>query len=183
MTKQWVAVLRAADAAARWHVHQRRKGAAEEPYVNHLLEVAMLVAEATNGQDPDLVIAALLHDAIEDQEVPRSVIAEMFGEQVTALIEEVTDDKTVEKQERKRRQVETAARKSQRAKILKLADKTSNLNAVAASPPPDWTVKRRLEYVRWAREVAAGLKGVSSWLEEEFEQAAKGAERSTVYRR
>ena len=76
MAKEWVAVLQAADAAARWHVHQRRKGAAQEPYVNHLLEVATLVATATDGKDPDLVIAALLHDAIEDQEVPRAVIAD-----------------------------------------------------------------------------------------------------------
>jgi (p)ppGpp synthase/HD superfamily hydrolase len=65
--KEWIAVLRAADAAARWHVHQRRKGIAEEPYINHLLEVASLVTEATGGTDPNLVIAALLHDAVEDQ--------------------------------------------------------------------------------------------------------------------
>jgi (p)ppGpp synthase/HD superfamily hydrolase len=38
--KAWITVLKAADAAARWHVHQRRKGAAKEPYINHLLEVA-----------------------------------------------------------------------------------------------------------------------------------------------
>jgi (p)ppGpp synthase/HD superfamily hydrolase len=69
--KSWIAVLKAADAAARWHVHQRRKGAAKEPYINHLLEVSTLVAEATAGEDPELVIAALLHDAIEDCEVPR----------------------------------------------------------------------------------------------------------------
>ena len=72
--KEWVTVLRAADAAARWHVHQRRKGSAQEPYINHLLEVASLVSEATHYKDPDLVIAALLHDAIEDQEVPRELI-------------------------------------------------------------------------------------------------------------
>jgi (p)ppGpp synthase/HD superfamily hydrolase len=65
--KEWIAVLRAADMAARWHVHQRRKGIAQEPYVNHLLEVASLVAEATRGSDPTVVIAALLHDAVEDQ--------------------------------------------------------------------------------------------------------------------
>ena len=147
MAKEWIAVLRAADAAARWHVHQRRKGAAEEPYINHLLEVATLVAEATKGKDPDLVIAALLHDAIEDQEVPRGVIAQAFGEGVAKLVEEVTDDKNLEKQERKRLQIEHSHKKSQRAKILKLADKTSNLRAIAASPPPDWSVKRRLEYV------------------------------------
>jgi guanosine-3',5'-bis(diphosphate) 3'-pyrophosphohydrolase len=184
MPKEWIAGLRAADAAARWHVHQRHKGAAEEPYVNHLLEVATLVAEATDGNDPELVIAALLHDAIEDQEVPRSIIAEAFGEGVAELVEEVvTDDKKLEKQERKRLQVEHAHKKSQRAKILKLADKTSNLRAVAASPPPDWPVKRRLEYVAWARRVSEGLTGVSQWLEGQFEQAAKEAERSTVFQR
>jgi (p)ppGpp synthase/HD superfamily hydrolase len=178
--KEWVTVLRAADAAARWHVHQRRKGAAEEPYINHLLEVAMLVAEATNGKDPELVIAALLHDSIEDQEVSRTVLVEKFGENVAALVEEVTDDKNLEKQERKRRQEEHAHRKSTRAKILKLADKTSNLKAIAASPPPTWSVKRRLEYIDWARKVAKGLVGTSEWLEKEFNQAAKEAERSVV---
>src|SRR3954470_8132 len=113
--KEWIAVLKAADAAARWHVHQRRKGVAEEPYINHLLEVASLVAEATHGSDPNLVIAALLHDAIEDQEVPRGIIAENFGEDIALLVEEVTDDKTLEKQERKRLQVEHASSKSNRA--------------------------------------------------------------------
>ena len=44
--QEWIQVLKAADAAARWHVHQRRKGPAEEPYINHLVEVAMLVADA-----------------------------------------------------------------------------------------------------------------------------------------
>jgi (p)ppGpp synthase/HD superfamily hydrolase len=141
------------------------------------------VAEATDGEDPDLVIAALLHDAIEDQEVPRTVIAETFGEDVAGLVDEVTDDKTVEKQERKRRQVEQSSKKSHRAKILKLADKTSNLRTIAGSPPPDWSVKRRLEYVEWACEVAKGLTGVSEWLEQEFGQAAKEARRSTIFRR
>jgi len=178
MDQKWILVLRAADAAARWHSHQRRKGAAGEPYINHLLEVAMLVAEATEGRDPELVMAALLHDAIEDQEVPRARIAEAFGEEVAAIVEEVTDDKSLEKSERKRLQVESAPKKSVRAKMLKLADKTSNLRAIAASPPAGWSVERRLDYVRWGRDVVAGLKGVSPWLEEKFERAAEEAERS-----
>jgi GTP diphosphokinase / guanosine-3',5'-bis(diphosphate) 3'-diphosphatase len=182
MSMQWISVLRAADAAARWHVHQRRKGAAAEPYINHLLEVAMLVAQATDGNDPALVMAALLHDAIEDQEVPRGVIADAFGEQVAALVEEVMDDKSLPQPERKRLQVEHARGKTERAKILKLADKTSNLRAMAASPPPDWSVKRRLDYIRWARAVVAGLTGVSPLREQEFERAAAQAERSTIGR-
>jgi GTP diphosphokinase / guanosine-3',5'-bis(diphosphate) 3'-diphosphatase len=183
MSQDWIAVLCAADAAARWHVNQRRKGASQEPYVNHLLEVAALVAEATGGADPELVVAALLHDSIEDQDVPRAVLAERFGDGVARLVEEVTDDKSRPKQERKRLQVERAAGVSRRAKILKLADKISNLRAIAASPPPDWSVRRRLEYVAWARSVAAGLTDVSELLERELEKAAKEAERSAVFHR
>lgn len=109
--KEWVTVLRAADAAARWHVHQRRKGSAQEPYVNHLLEVASLVAEATHGKDPDLVVAALLHDAIEDQEVPRELIEREFGKRVVEVVSQVTDDKTLPKEKRKETQVKTASKK------------------------------------------------------------------------
>jgi guanosine-3',5'-bis(diphosphate) 3'-pyrophosphohydrolase len=178
--KKWINVLKAADAAARWHVHQRRKGAAEEPYINHLLEVATLVAEATGGNDPDLVIAALLHDAIEDCEVPRELIAKTFGTEVADLVAEVTDDKSLPKERRKEIQVETAHKKSPRAKILKLADKTSNLRALATSPAPDWSVRRKLEYISWARKVVAGLRGTNDILEKQFDAAAQAAEHSLI---
>jgi (p)ppGpp synthase/HD superfamily hydrolase len=176
--KEWIAVLKAADAAARWHVHQRRKGAAQEPYINHLLEVASLVAEATDGKNPDLVVAALLHDAIEDQEVPREVIAHRWGEEVASIVAEVSDDKSLAQAERKRRQVLSAPDKSPGAKLIKLADKTSNLRAITASPSPDWSVKRRLDYIAWARDVVAGLRGTNAWLEQAFDKAAEAADRS-----
>jgi (p)ppGpp synthase/HD superfamily hydrolase len=171
-------VLKAADAAARWHVNQRRKGAAQEPYINHLVEVALLVAEATGGSDTNLVIAALLHDAIEDQQVPRDLIAKTFGEDVASLVEEVTEDKSLPKAVRKDDQVRTAATKSPRARILRLADKTSNLRTVAVSPPVDWSVERRKEYVAWSRKVAKGLRGINQKLEEQFDNAAGAAEAS-----
>jgi len=172
-----LAVLKAVDAAAKWHVAQKRKGVAGEPYINHLIEVATLVAEATAGDDPNLVIAALLHDAIEDQEIPRKVIAERFGEDVAALVVEVTDDKTLPKLERKRLQVVNAPNKSPRAKLLKLADKISNLNSVADSPPGHWSLERRREYVVWARQVVAGLgSDVNPALQERFGAAAARAD-------
>jgi (p)ppGpp synthase/HD superfamily hydrolase len=180
MAKEWIAVLRAADAAARWHVHQRRKGAAQEPYINHLLEVATLVAEATGGKDPDLVIAALLHDAIEDCEVPRELLAKSFGSEVADLVAEVTDDKNLAKERRKDIQAETAHKKSPRAKVLKLADKTSNLRALAMSPAPDWSVRRKIEYISWARKVVAGLRGTNEMLERQFDEAAQVAEQSLI---
>jgi guanosine-3',5'-bis(diphosphate) 3'-pyrophosphohydrolase len=107
-----ISVMRAADAAARWHVHQRRKDSAQEPYINHLLEVASLVAAATNGTEPNVVIAALLHDAIEDQGVTAEIIATEFGEQVADIVMEVTDNKSLPKEERKRLQIENARSKS-----------------------------------------------------------------------
>jgi len=79
---------------------------------------------------------------------------------------------------RKRKQIETASKKSSRAKVLKLADKTSNLRAITASPPPDWSVKRRVEYVTWARDVVAGLRDVNEGLEAAFDEAASAAEES-----
>jgi (p)ppGpp synthase/HD superfamily hydrolase len=178
MAKEWITVLRAANAAARWHVHQRRKGAAQEPYINHLLEVASLVAEATGGEDPDLVITALLHDAIEDCEVPRELIAKAFGPDVAELVAEVTDDKKLGKEHRK--QAETAHKKSPKAKVIKLADKISNLRALATSPAPDWSVQRKMEYIAWARKVVAGLRGTNEILEKQFDAAAQAAELSLV---
>jgi (p)ppGpp synthase/HD superfamily hydrolase len=180
--KEWISVLRAADLAARWHVHQQRKGSAKEPYINHLLEVASLVADATEGTNPELVVAALLHDAIEDQEVPPEIIEQYFGKGVLSIVQEVTDDKSLPKQERKRLQIENAPKKSPEAKILKLADKTSNLRAIASSPPHDWSVKRRLEYIEWAQKVAEGLKGACSKLEKQFAAAASEATASVLHR-
>jgi (p)ppGpp synthase/HD superfamily hydrolase len=176
--KELISVMRAADAAARWHVHQRRKGSAQEPYINHLLEVASLVTQATDGTDTDAVIAALLHDAIEDQEVPAETIASEFGKHVADLVMEVTDDKSLPKDVRKRKQVENAPKKSREAKIIKLADKISNVRAVVNSPASNWSVERRLEYVEWAKSVVAGLRGTSPWLEQQFDEGAERAAQS-----
>jgi (p)ppGpp synthase/HD superfamily hydrolase len=176
--KEWIAVLRAAEMAARWHVDQRRKGVAQEPYINHLLEVASLVAEATGGSEPNLVIAALLHDAVEDQGVTSERIANEFGQHVADTVFEVTDDKSLPKDERKCRQVQNAPKKSRAAKLIKLADKTSILRTIATSPAAAWSVERRLEYVDWAKAVVAGLRGTSPWLEQQFDEAVGRAVQS-----
>lgn len=158
--------------AAERHVHQRRKGESQEPYVNHLAEVADLVAQATDGSDARLVAAAVLHDTIEDTDLSREELASEFGEDVARLVLEVTDDKSLPKQSRKRLQVEHAPHISARAKILKLADKTSNIRAMASSPPKDWPLARRQEYLAWARSVVAALGGANPWLERQFSEAA-----------
>lgn len=118
-----IKIMRAADFAARKHVDQRRKGDGAEPYMNHLVEVASLAAEATDG-DADVVIAALLHDTVEDQGVKIEEIVDQFGPKVAGFVAEVTDDKSRPKQERKNLQVANAPHKSDGASVIKLADKT-----------------------------------------------------------
>jgi len=162
---------RALDFAARKHVHQRRKGAAAEPYINHLSEVTRLLAEATGGGDTVLVLCGLLHDAIEDTDTTIDELTAEFGRKVATVVAEVTDDKSLPKAVRKRLQIERAAAKSARAKMVKLADKTSNLRALVDSPPANWDLARKREYVAWARAVADGCRGVNSDLERWFDDA------------
>lgn len=162
---------RAWQVATERHVDHRRKGRRAEPYVNHLAEVAMLVAEATRGEDVHLVVAAVLHDTMEDTGLTHAELVEQFGEDVADLVAEVTDDKSLPKAERKKLQVEHAPHISTRAKILKLADKISNLRALAKSPPADWSQDRKREYVDWAQKVADGLRGANPWLEAVFDEA------------
>ena len=172
-----VQVARALDYAAKKHVSQRRKGEAQEPYINHLAEVAYLLAEATGGNDANLVIAGLLHDCIEDQGVTHEELVRLFGADVADLVRDVTDDKTLLKAERKRLQVERAPHKSARAKMLKIADKTSNLRAMVASPPSGWDEQRKRDYFAWAQAVVAGCRGVNAYLEEKFDEAYRAGQK------
>ncbi len=171
MTNAILSITKALDFAARKHTDHRRKGEREEPYINHLAEVARQLADATDGHDLDLVLAGLLHDTIEDTETTYDELVSEFGTVVADLVAEVTDDKSLEKAERKRRQVETAPSKSDRAKMIKIADKTSNLRSIIQSPPKDWSPERQREYFEWAREVVAGCRGVNAKLEGWFDEA------------
>jgi len=165
-------VTKAYHHAAIWHAGHRRKGEAAEPYINHLTEVADLIATATQGTDLNLVAAAVLHDAIEDAGVARDQMTQIFNEDVATLVAEVTDDKSLPKAERKRLQVERTPHKSPRAKMIKIADKTSNLRSITETPPTDWPLERKVEYLEWARTVAQGAKGQNVLLDEAFDAAA-----------
>lgn len=171
MNNDILRITRAMDFAARKHINQRRKGEAAEPYLNHLSEVANLLAEATDGTDLDLVIAGLLHDTIEDQNVKREEIASEFGEVVASIVTEVTDDKSLEKTERKRQQIAKAPFKSPQAKALKIADKISNLRSILASPPANWSIERKREYFDWAKAVVDGCRGINARLDQTFDEA------------
>jgi (p)ppGpp synthase/HD superfamily hydrolase len=170
-----VLVSRAANYAARAHADQHRKGVAQEPYVNHLAEVALLLAEATGGADAALVAAGWLHDVVEDTEAELEEIEQQFGADVAALVAEATDDKSLPKAERKRLQILHMPEKSARAQLLKIADKTSNVRAVAASPPAGWSRQRLVDYVDWAEAVVARRATSNGLLDRVFAEAAERA--------
>jgi (p)ppGpp synthase/HD superfamily hydrolase len=117
-------------------------------------------------------VAALLHDTIEDVGVTRQELAERFGEDVASLVAEVTDDKSLPKETRKALQVENAPKKSARAQALSTADKIANVRSIATSPPANWSFERRVEYVRWARQVVGRYGQLDGRLAAEFQQAS-----------
>jgi len=171
-------LMRAAVFAARVHAGHRRKGAAAEPYVNHVLEVAQILAE--HGAPEEAILAALLHDTVEDSDedpdpITHDRLVAEFGAEVAGLVAEATDDKSLPKEARKAQQVRHARGCTPAAKMLKLADKISNLRAITASPPSGWDHARRVEYVGWAGRVAAGLKGANAGLDALFDATYRDA--------
>ena len=169
-----IQLARAYHFAASRHVDQRRKGTAAEPYMNHLTEVAELVAEASNC-DVAVVIAAVIHDAVEDAGVTLFEIEALFGADVAGLVAEVTDDKTLDKRVRKDLQIEHAPHASPRAKLIKIADKISNLRSLGNSPPADWGAERISEYRHWSKQVVDGCRGAHSGLSQKFDEAYERA--------
>ena len=163
-------LLQAVFFAANKHENQRRKNSAATPYINHPVEVAEYLNRVGGVDDVEVLIAAILHDTIEDTDTSADEIRELFGEGIAALVLECTDDKSLEKAERKRLQVVNAAKKSIGAKQIKLADKACTLKSILVDPPKNWPVSRQLEYFEWAKQVCDGLEGVNPALDAEIEQ-------------
>ncbi len=163
-------LLQAASFSAQKHRLQKRKGADSDPYINHPLEVANLLANIGKVEDFDIIIAAILHDTVEDTETTKEEITELFGERVCGMVLEVTDDKSLPKAERKLKQIEHAPHLTDGAKQIKLCDKISNITDVMNNPPHDWDDKRRLEYIEWGEKVVAGLRGANKNLENYFDE-------------
>lgn len=175
MNNDLILILNAASFAAERHRQQRRKDADASPYINHPLALADILAREGGVEDAFVIAAALLHDTVEDTETSIEEIEDRFGKRVASIVAEVTDDKSLPKEERKRLQVVKSATKSQGAKLVKLADKTANLRDLVATPPAGWSVERRTQYFEWAREVVEGLRGCNAALEASFDEAyAKG---------
>jgi guanosine-3',5'-bis(diphosphate) 3'-pyrophosphohydrolase len=168
-------ILKALRFSADKHRHQRRKGEDASPYINHPIEVTETLWNVGQVRDVTLLVAAILHDTIEDTQTTPEEIKTLFGQEVLSLVEEVSDDKSLPKAERKRLQIETAPHKSFLAKQLKLADKICNVRDVGNSPPADWSQQRRVDYLEWTEKVIAGLRGCNRSLENLYDDVLQEA--------
>ncbi|XP_004398337.1 guanosine-3',5'-bis(diphosphate) 3'-pyrophosphohydrolase MESH1 isoform X1 [Callorhinus ursinus] len=166
-------LVEAADFAARKHRLQRRKDPEGTPYINHPIGVARILTHEAGITDTVVLQAALLHDTVEDTDTTLDEVELHFGAQVRRLVEEVTDDKTLPKLERKRLQVEQAPHSSPGAKLVKLADKLYNLRDLNRCTPEGWSEHRVQEYFEWAAQVVKGLQGTNRQLEEALKQLFK----------
>ena len=171
-------ISEAAELAARRHSGMARKGRGNEPYINHLAEVANLLAAATDGTDTELVTAGWLHDTIEDTDTTREELAERFSDRVASLVVECTDDMSLPKAERRRLQVVNAPHKSPSARLIKIADKISNIGARILPKPSAEERADLLDYTNWAEQVVAGCRGGNAWLDDTFDKTVARARSS-----
>ena len=171
-------LLRALSFASVKHRNQRRKDAESSLYINHPIAVASVLSTECGVADEQLLVAAILHDTVEDTETTFDELAAHFGSAVTALVRELTDDKSLPKAERKRLQIEHAHSASPGAKQLKIADKICNIRDILANPPAGWPVQRRREYLDWASQVVDACTGVNTCLERVFDAALTQARQS-----
>lgn len=165
-------LIKALTFAAAKHRNQRRKNVDASPYINHPISLVNILCNEVHITDINVICSALLHDTVEDTETTAEELAIEFGQEISSIVMEVTDDKSIAiRQKRKQLQVEHAPHISEPAKLLKLADKISNLRDLAVDPPVNWSLRRQREYFDWAKQVIDQLRGTHAELEKLFDQA------------
>jgi GTP diphosphokinase / guanosine-3',5'-bis(diphosphate) 3'-diphosphatase len=169
-------IFEAAIFAACKHQGHIRKDALASPYITHPLTVAREIYATGKVDDPSILVAAILHDTLEDTKTTQDELRQQFGEDVLSIVLEVTDDKSLIKERRKQLQVIHAPQLSYAARIIKLADKLVNCRDILHMPPRDWSLVRRQEYIQWSADVLAQVRGVNPSLEAAFDKMAAQAE-------
>ncbi len=172
--------LKALNFSAGKHRHQRRKDTAASPYINHPIEVANILWTIGEVYDVAAIIAAILHDTIEDTDATPEEIRLSFGDEILGLVLEVSDNKSLPKQERKQNQITHSPHLSRRAKQIKLADKICNVRDIAYAPPDHWSRQRRIDYLQWAQAVIDGLRGSNEQLERFFDDTLAQARQKLI---
>lgn len=164
-------VIRALDFSAHKHRDQRRKDADGTPYINHPIALMHVLSEEAGLTDAHLLAVAALHDTVEDTDTSFEELTKVFGEEISNTVFELSDNKSLPKAERKKRQIEYASKMSRAGATVLLADKICNLRDIARIPPPDWTLQRKRDFFDWAKEVVDHLPPANETLEALFQDA------------
>lgn len=162
-------LLKALSFAAHKHKDQRRRDVDASPYINHPISLADILCNEAHITDIETICGALLHDTVEDTQTTDAELEQVFGKAIRDIVMDVTDEEGLSRTARKQAQIDNAASISDKAKLIKLADKISNLRDVINNPPADWTLVRRQEYFDWARRVIDQVRGVHPGLEALFD--------------
>lgn len=110
----------------------------------------MLVANVGGVEDVEVLIAAVLHDVLEDTPTSAAEVEERFGARVCRLVEALSDDKSLPRPRRRQITLEELPEMDSLAKVIKLADLSSNIKLL----PHTWTDQRKLEYLEWSERAA-----------------------------
>ncbi len=138
------------------HRLQKRKND-NAAYIIHPFGVEEKLEKA-GVKDVDILCAAILHDTVEDTETTLEEIESQFGENVREMVNDVTDDKSLPKHERKLRQIEKVDFIAEGSLLIKLADKLDNLQDILEYPPINWNNERVSGYIIWSRAVTEKIR-------------------------
>lgn len=166
-------LLSAIRFASLHHASQKRKSTGE-PYLNHLIEVAQILQFYESSSNENTLIAAVLHDILEDTEVTSIGVKYLFGDEVSKIVLELTCDSANNSDDKKIALLNQVTTGSNEARIIKLADIISNVSSI----PTLWALDRKLGYIDWCKKVAKVCSSSSERLYEYFKLQLQSVEQS-----
>ncbi|MCB0587630.1 MAG: bifunctional (p)ppGpp synthetase/guanosine-3',5'-bis(diphosphate) 3'-pyrophosphohydrolase [Phaeodactylibacter sp.] len=167
-------VMDAAVYAAMKHQYQRRAGYDKLPYMNHLLKVTEALIRIGGERDEALLLAAVLHDVLEDTDATHEELARHFGREAADIVLELTDDMSIPYMERKWLQVEKARQLSEKARKIRIVDKATNIRDIL-SYPLDWPLEKKENYLDNSIQVVSRIRGANPRLDAWFDETAAWA--------
>lgn len=162
-------LLAAVEYSAEKHKGQQRKNPEKTPYIYHPLSVTYLLWETGKIRSLNVLIAALLHDTLEDTDATEEEILEKFGSRVLYTVKEVTNAPDLSSYENKVLQVQKAPNLSLDGQLVKLADRVHNITDLSENPPATWTPEQVDAYHEWGKRLLEVLIGTNQGLEQRLQ--------------
>ncbi|MBS0605114.1 MAG: bifunctional (p)ppGpp synthetase/guanosine-3',5'-bis(diphosphate) 3'-pyrophosphohydrolase [Verrucomicrobia bacterium] len=164
-------LLATIDFAALRHVKQVRNHADWVPYIVHPFRVAILLWEDGEVRDEDTIMAALLHDILEDTQTVPEELGSLFGKKVLFIVEQLTESLEISL-------LDQAKAMSTEAKLVKLADRTHNLRDLLDHPPKVWKPDKVEKFIQKSRDLLEVLKEAHPALEKAYLDAIDSLEKA-----